>query len=230
VPGLDEICGGGMLQSSTVLAVGSTGTGKSLLTAHFLAAEGAGPALLIGTEESREQIFRNSRAWGIDLEGLERSGALRIVCAYPESGTLEDHLIGLKDELETLHPARLAIDSLTAFERVASAAAYREFVVALTAFVKRSRVCSLLTSTTAIRLGRGVTEDAAISTAMDSIVILRYIDEKGSSARGLMVLKMRGSNHSKQMHRIEISDAGMRVGAPFQGINDILGEDPHIRE
>lgn len=228
VAGLDDICGGGLMQNSTVLVAGSTGTGKSVLSAHFIAAAAnEGPALLIATEESRQQIFRNASGWNIDLETMEKSGALRIVCRYPESCTLEDHLIEIKEQIEQLSPRRVAVDSLTALERISSEASFKEFVISLSAFLKKHQVATLFTSTTAIRLGASLAENAAVSTTMDSIVMLRYVEEGGALARGLLLLKMRGSQHSKRLHRFEITDRGMVVGGPFANAVGILRENPH---
>ena len=49
-------------------------------------------AILFAYEESRAQLSRNASSWGIDFEELERQGLLKIICAYPESAGLEEHL------------------------------------------------------------------------------------------------------------------------------------------
>src|SRR5262249_35199648 len=88
-------------------------------------------SLLFAFEESREQLFRNATGWGVDFEKMERDGRLRVVCSYPESASLEDHLIHLKAVIEEFKPDRVAVDSLSALERVATVKLFREFVIAL---------------------------------------------------------------------------------------------------
>lgn len=116
---LDEMCGGGFFKDSIILATGATGTGKTLLVSKFLetGCQQGERALLFAYEESRAQLSRNASSWGIDFEELERQGLLRIVCAYPESAGLEDHLQIIKSEIADFKPSRVAIDSLSALDR-----------------------------------------------------------------------------------------------------------------
>ena len=101
VQSLDQMCGGGFFKDSIILATGATGTGKTLLVSKFLQ-EGCHigeRSILFAYEESRAQLSRNATSWGIDFEGLERQGLLKIICAYPESTGLEDHLQIIKSEI-----------------------------------------------------------------------------------------------------------------------------------
>ena len=101
--------------------------------------------------------------------------------------------------IEDFKPNRVAVDSLSALERIADSRAFREFVISLTSFLKRHEMTGLFTSTTPSLLGgRSVTEKH-ISTLTDSIILLRYIEAYGQMRRGITVLKMRGS-HAREGH------------------------------
>src|SRR5690606_8931125 len=78
---LDAICGGGFFRDSIVLISGATGTGKTLAVTQFLAggARQGERTLLFAFEESREQLFRNARGWGVDFAQMESDGSLRVV-------------------------------------------------------------------------------------------------------------------------------------------------------
>lgn len=221
---LDGMCGGGFFRDSIILVSGPTGTGKTLLTAHFVAGGAARGerCLLFAFEESRDQLFRNANGWGIDFSGYEREGLLRVSCAYPESRTLEDHLIALKSEIEAFKPDRVAVDSLTALERVSGEKTFREFVIAVTAFVKQQEIAGQFTATTASLLGGTSVTEAHISTITDSIILLRYVEVFGEMRRGVTVLKMRGSMHDKQIRELTIDGGGMHIGRPFRSVSGIL--------
>ncbi len=221
---LDRMCGGGFFRDSVILVSGPTGTGKTLMTSQFVSSGAARGerSLLLAFEESHDQLFRNAAGWGMDFETLERNGLLRVVCAYPESATLEDHLLNLRRELEEFRPARVAVDSLSALERGANLKSFREFVISLTSFVKQLEIAGLFTSTTASLLGGTSVTETHISTITDSIILLRYVELFGEMRRGITVLKMRGSAHDKEIRELTIDDRGMHIGKPFRNAAGIL--------
>ncbi len=225
---LDAMCGGGFFRDSVVLVSGATGTGKTLMVTQFtgVGATGGEKCLLVAFEESRAQLFRNAQSWGFDFEKLEAAGKLRVVCAYPETKSLEDHLIAIRDEIETFKPDRVALDSLSALERVSSVKGFREFCIGLTSFVKDEEVATLVTSTTPTLLGGTSVTEAHISTITDSIILLRYVEMLGEMRRGLTVLKMRGSFHEKHIREYRIDENGLTLGDPFRNVVGILAGHP----
>jgi circadian clock protein KaiC len=225
---LDRMCGGGFFRDSIILASGATGTGKTLITTEFLngGAKHGERSLLFAFEESREQLFRNAVGWGNDFEAMEESGLLKVVCAYPEAASLEDHLIEMKDIIEDFKPNRIAVDSLSALERVATPKGFREFVISLTSFIKHVEVAGLFTATTPTLMGGTSVTESHISTLTDSIILLRYVEMNGSMRRCLTVLKMRGSLHDKDILEFNIDGTGMHLGKPFRDVTGILAGNP----
>lgn len=225
---LDTMCGGGFFRDSIILVSGATGTGKTLITTEFLkgGAQRGERCLLFAFEESREQLFRNADGWGHNFEALEESKLLKVVCAYPESASLEDHLIEMKDIIEHFKPNRVAVDSLSALERVATPKGFREFVISLTSFIKHQEVAGLFTATTPSLMGGTSVTESHISTLTDSIILLRYVEMHGSMRRCLTVLKMRGSLHDKDILEFNIDGTGMHIGEPFRDVTGILAGSP----
>lgn len=221
---LDKMCGGGFYRDSIVLVSGATGTGKTLTATRFISGgvEAGEKCLLFAFEESRNQLFRNASGWGIDFEKMENEGELLVVCEYPETDGLEDHLIKIKKNIEDFKPKRVAIDSLSALERVSTLKGFREFIIGLTSFIKHQEIAGLFTSTTPSLFGGNSITEAHISTITDSIVLLRYVEMYGEMRRGLAVLKMRGSQHDKQIREFSIDEKGMHIGKSFQGISGII--------
>jgi len=219
---MDKMCDGGFFRDSIILLSGATGTGKTLMASEFIAG-GVGAnekALFFAFEESREQIFRNAKSWGYDLEQMEKEGNLEVAGIYPESEGLEDHLLSIKDKIKRFKPNRIAIDSLSALERISTDKGFREFIIALTSYVKQEEITGLLTSTASSLAGGTTITETHISTITDSIILLRYIETHGEIRRGLTVLKMRGSKHEKNIREFTIDNDGMHVG---QSLRDVAG-------
>jgi circadian clock protein KaiC len=220
---LDAMCGGGFYRDSVVLVSGATGTGKTLTATQFLAALGEQErGLLFAFEESRDQLYRNALGWGVDFPALESNGRLRIVSEYPEIAALEDHLLRIKKHIEEFQPTRVAVDSLSALERISTLRTFREFVLALTSYLKDKQIAGVFTSTTPSLLGGSTVTEAHISSVTDSIILLRYVEVFGEMRRGVTVLKMRGSQHDRNIREYFIDSQGMHVGEPFRGISGIL--------
>ncbi|MEI6556990.1 MAG: circadian clock protein KaiC [Rhodospirillaceae bacterium] len=220
----DKMCGGGVFRDSIILVSGATGTGKTLMVSHFMKGgiEAGHRVILFAFEENREQLVRNATSWGVDFESAEEQGLLRIICRYPETMGLEDHLIQIQREIDRFKPTAIAIDSLSALERVSTMKSFREFVIALTSFIKHREIAGMFTNTTTMLMGGESITETHISTITDSIVLLRYVELQGNMHRAITVLKMRGSWHDKQIREYVVTDHGMEIAGTFHGIGGIL--------
>ena len=220
---LDEMCGGGLYRDAVAFASGPSGIGKTLLVTHFVAAGVAAGerCMLFSYEESREQLLRNAGSWGFDLEAMEATGSLMLVCEIPELASLEHHFLAVKQAIDDFRPARLGIDNLSALERVATVRGIRDVVVSLGSFVKRQQVTTLFTATSGFVGGSSVTE-AHLSILTDTILMLRYAEVAAEMRRSVSVVKMRGSRHDQAIREFKIDDHGMRIGEPLRGVQGVL--------
>ncbi|HUQ46300.1 MAG TPA: circadian clock protein KaiC [Gemmatimonadaceae bacterium] len=225
---LDEMCGGGLFRDSILLASGATGTGKTLLVTQFMAGgfEAGERCLLFAFEESKDQLFRNAAAWGFDFAGMEKSGRLMVVNRYPHAMAMEDHLVEMQQLINDYKPNRVAVDSLSALERVSTLRSFREFVISLTSFLKKQETAGLFTSTTPSLLGGGSVTEKHISTLTDSIILLRYVESYGEMLRSIVLLKMRGTRHDTSIRQYTIDEGGMQIGEPFRHVVGILSGNP----
>jgi len=225
---LDEMCGGGYFKDSIILATGATGTGKTMLVSKFLeeSCVRGERAILFAYEESRAQLSRNASSWGIDFEEMEQQGLLKILCAYPESAGLEDHLQTIKQEIADFKPARIAIDSLSAIARGVSNNAFRQFVIGVTGFAKQEEITGFFTNTTDQFMGSNSITNTHISAITDTILVLQYVEIRGEMSRAINVFKMRGSWHDKGIREYIISDRGPEIKDSFRNFERIISGSP----
>ncbi len=225
---LDEMCGGGFFKDSIILATGATGTGKTLLVSKFLQ-EGCNQgerAILFAYEESRAQLSRNASSWGVNFEEMEQKGYLKLLCNYPESAGLEDHLQMIKSEIEEFKPARIAIDSLSALARGVTNNAFRQFVIGVTGYAKQEEITGFFTNTTDQFMGSNSITESHISTITDSIIMLQYVEIRGEMSRAMNVFKMRGSWHDKGIREYSIDSEGPNIKDSFRNYERLISGSP----
>jgi circadian clock protein KaiC len=109
---------------------------------------------------------------------------------------------------------------------VSSIKGFNEFVMSLTSYLKSVEVTGLFTSTTSELLGGTSVTEAHISSITDTIFLLRYVELQGEMRRGIMVLKMRGSQHDKNIRVYIIDENFMHIKEPFRNVGGILSGSP----
>ncbi|MGF1481500.1 MAG: circadian clock protein KaiC [Cyanophyceae cyanobacterium] len=225
---LDGMCGGGFFKDSIILATGATGTGKTLLVSKFLheGCRNGEKTILFAYEESRAQLSRNASSWGIDFEEMEKQGLLKLICSYPESAGLEDHLQSIKSEITHFKPTRIAIDSLSALARGVTNNAFRQFVIGVTGYAKQEEITGFFTNTTDQFMGSHSITESHISTITDTIIMLQYVEIRGEMARAINVFKMRGSWHDTGIREYTISQQGPQIKDSFRNYERIISGSP----
>jgi circadian clock protein KaiC len=222
------MCGGGFFKDSIILATGATGTGKTLLVSKFIhdACLNEERAILFAYEESRAQLTRNGLSWGIDFEEMEEKGLLKILCSYPESAGLEDHLQIIQSQIQEFKPSRIAIDSLSALARGVTNNAFRQFVIGVTGYAKQEEITGFFTNTTDQFMGSNSITDSHISTITDTILMLQYVEIRGQMSRAINVFKMRGSWHDTGIREYTISKDGAEIKDSFRNYERIISGSP----
>src|SRR6202045_2228881 len=219
VPDLDAMLGvGGYYRGSTVLMSGTAGMGKSTFAAALArsACERGERVLYFAFEESAQQIVRNMRSVGIDLQPHLDSGRLRIVAQRPFLYGLEMHLVSMHKEVDRFRPGVVIVDPIS---NLVTAGTPREVTAMLTLlidFLKTEGITGFFTVLTE-NGGRLETSDVGISSLIDTWMLVRDIEVSGERNRGLYVLKARGMNHSNQIREFILSGKGIKLVEVYLG-------------
>jgi circadian clock protein KaiC len=232
VKGLDEMLSGGFLPGSMILVRGAPGTGKTCLALQFLihgASKEKEPGLLISFEEFPASLYRDAESLGWDLAQLEHDGKLHMLFTSPEVflTSLESPQSQLNELILERGITRLALDSVSHFDRLTSnEARLRSIYTSATNGLRREGI-------TAVLLGEeGPSEyrrafKGGLSFLVDVVIVLRHIEIESTMQRALVVLKMRGSSHAKEIRRFEIGPKGLAVTDTFKGREGLLSGMPH---
>jgi circadian clock protein KaiC len=221
---LDEmLAGGGYYRGSTVLVSGTAGAGKSSLAAHFANAVCAGGerCLYFSFEESPAQIKRNMGSIGLDLQAHEDTGLLRFAASRPTMYGLEMHLAVMHKAVSAFRPAAVIVDPIGNLMSVGSEMEAHLMLVRLIDFLKAQGVTALLTSLTDGGSALERTE-VAVSSIVDTWLLVKNIEVDGERNRGLYVLKSRGMGHSNQVREFLITPHGIDLVDVYVGPGGVL--------
>jgi circadian clock protein KaiC len=230
IHGLDLMVDGGIARGSATLVAGSAGTGKTLISLHFIV-EGAKQGesgLYIAFQETPDHLKSIAAGFGWDLERFINQGLLRILYTSPVEMGVDEHAHAIRKAIEELGARRVVIDSLMDIEiATPDKVRYKDYVYSLVNDFRSWGVTSLLTSEIPEIFGSLQLTAHGISFISDNVILLRYVEIGSSLRRGINVMKMRGQNHDKSVREFEITTEGLHVLDSFGEWASVLSGQPH---
>jgi circadian clock protein KaiC len=227
IPELDKMLGGGIPEGDSILVAGASGTGKSLLATQFIN-EGlrhGEPGIMAIFEERAKEYVGRAGSFGLDLEKPQHDGQLDILYLRPLDLSVDETMQEILDAVKKLGAKRLVIDSLAGFEMALAPGFRTDFRESL------YRMIGALTGIGVTILSTVEMEESftgfpfstySISFLTDDIIRLRYVEIDGELRKIILIVKMRGGNHSKDIREYQITSEGVVIIGPrltgFRGL------------
>ena len=224
IPRLDTMLGEkGYYRGSSILVTGTAGTGKSSTAAHFVdaACRRGERCIYFAFEESQNQIIRNMRSIGIDLEQWVSKGLLKFQNSRPTMYGLEMHLVAMHKTIDEFVPAIIVVDPISNLLEATNEAEVKSMLSRLIDFLKMKQITALCTSLTTAGDSLESTE-GGIASLMDTWLLLQTMEVNGERNRGLYILKSRGMEHSNQVREFILSDSGVQLRDVYIGSSGVL--------
>jgi circadian clock protein KaiC len=232
IPGLDEMLQGGFLPQTANLVEGAPGTGKTTLGMQFIhhgiAACGE-PGIILTFEEFPQQYYSDAAGFGWDFRQMEKEAKLRVVMSSPEVSKADLERVGGRIErlVQEIGAKRILVDSLSHFERLSEdPVQLRAIVHGFINALKREGLTTILTRESVALLGEIEGSDDTLAFLVDSYILLRYVEIESAVRKALLVLKMRGSNHDKEIRQFDVTSRGVEVRTRFEGREGIMSGSP----
>jgi circadian clock protein KaiC len=232
IKGLDEMVNGGLLPETANLVEGAPGTGKSTLGMQFIyngITQFNEPGLIMTFEEFPQQYYHDAEAFGWNLRQLEQTDKLRVIMTSPEVGKADLESVGGRLEAMTreIGAKRILVDSLSHFERLTDdPAELRSILFSFVNSLKREGLTSILTRESHTFLGENESWEEDAAFIVDSYILLRYVEIESAIRKALLVLKLRGSDHAKDIRQFEVTPTGIEVRSKFEGREGIMSGSP----
>jgi len=208
-----------LLEGDSLLIAGHSGTGKSALATQFIE-EGlrcGEPGIMAIFEERPQGYTERAHGFGLNLTTPQEKGKLEILYLRPLDLSVDETMQEILDAIKRVGAKRLVIDSLVGFEMALAPGFRADFRESL------YRMIGALTGAGITILSTVEVEDTftdmsfshyTISFLTDDIVRLRYVEIDGQLRKVMVVIKMRGGNHSKDIREYVITNKGVVVIHP----------------
>ncbi len=224
IPSLDNMLGGkGFFRGSSILVSGTAGTGKTSIAGYFAneTCNRKERCIYFAFEESPQQIMRNMRSIGINLQEHVDSGLLQFQASRPTLNGLEMHLVAIHKIVKKFKPKVVVLDPITNFVTIGSVGEVKSMLIRLIDFLQDEQITVMIT---ALTLNNIITEqtDEGVSSLVDSWLMVRDIETNGERNRGLYIMKSRGMRHSNQVREFIIRDSGLELVDVFLGAEGVL--------
>ena len=215
VPGLDEMFeGGGFYRGSNILISGTAGTAKTTVACYFADEQCKKNERVIyfAFEESPQQLMRNMKSIGIDLERHIKKGNLQIHSSRPSLNGLELHLLTLRKLIKEYEPTTIVIDPISNLITVGSQQEVRSMLVRLIDMLKANNITALFTSLNKQTDNfRPDLAEESVSSLVDTWITVRDMEGIGERNRGIFIIKARGMGHSNQVREFVITNKGIEL-------------------
>jgi circadian clock protein KaiC len=227
IPELDKMLSGGIPEGDSILVAGASGTGKSVLATQFIN-EGlrqGEPGIVAIFEERPKEYVGRAGAFGLDLETPQHDGKLTVLYLRPLDLSVDETMQEILDAVKKLDAKRLVIDSLAGFEMALAPGFRADFRESLYRMIGALTGIGVTILTT-VEMEESFTgfpfSTYSISFLTDDIIRLRYVEIDGELRKILLVVKMRGGNHSKDIREYQITSEGVVIMSPrlseFRGL------------
>lgn len=224
---LDEMLGGGIPSSDSVLVVGPAGSGKSALAAQFVSAglaSGESAVIAVFEERPKEYIER-AKSLGPDLDAMVTAGRLEVIYLRPLDLSVDEALLEIQIAVARVKAQRLVIDSLAGFELALAPTFredFRESLYRMVGALTGSGVTVLMTAEVANSFTDLNFSPNLVSFLSDNIILQRYVELDGVLQKVMAVVKMRGSDHAKELRAYEVGEHGVVIGKALSEYTGII--------
>ncbi len=219
----DMLDGKGFYSGSSILVSGTAGTGKTSIAATFADAgcRRKERVLFFAFEESPQQIIRNMKSIGLNLQQHVDAGLLQFQAARPTIYGLEMHLVNIHKKIKTFKPRLVVLDPITNLVTAGLLGEVKSVLIRLIDFLQTEGITVLFTALNLTNVANDQ-NDEGVASLVDAWILVKDLDLHGERNRGLQIMKSRGMKHSNQVREFTITNNGLNLVDVYIGPDGIL--------
>lgn len=225
IPSLDAILGGGLLAQTSNGLYGPTGIGKTTLGLQYLAQSStAEPGTFFGFFESPERLRARAQMLGIDMQGLERQGAVELIWCPQGEHMLDELGHRMIDAVRRRGAKRLFIDGYGGLVESATNPGRMTRFISTLGNELRALGATVIISMESRNVMGTATElpEKGLSSLLEGLILMRYTELDGSIRRVVSVTKIRDSGFDPALRQFNMTARGIEIGDPLHGVEAAL--------
>ena len=213
-----------------MLIAGPSGSGKTILSVQFLA-EGVTrhePGLL-AVFEKRPSDYLKANPLGRTLARHIQDGLLHMLYLRPLDLSLDETLEEVRTVVNAHGVKRVVIDSLSGLELALAPhfrEDFRETLHRMVAMLTAMGITLLLTVEVVDSYIDLRFSPHGTAFLTDGILLQRYIELDGKIQRMMGIVKLRGSQHRKELRLYEVTNEGIVIGNGLKGYEGLMSGTP----
>lgn len=214
IPKLDErLDQKGFFVGSSILVSGTAGTGKTSILASFATAvcNSNKTCLYCAFEEAPNQISRNMRSIGLDLEPHIANRRLQFYFARPTLQNLELHFMAIKEIINHSKPDLILLDPVSNLMTEGPNSEVRSMLTRFIDYLKTEQITVMFSAAITIGTIARNPSDEGISSMVDTWIMLEDKEMGGIRNRNISIVKSRGMGHSRDVWEFILSTAGIDI-------------------
>ena len=223
IDGLDKMLNGGFLAGRNILLSGPCGSGKTTMSMQFVC-NGASryneKSLYVTLEEKKDKVIADMMGLGIDVEKSIRDGNLVIIGGPIASlnsymNKVDANMGNIIKEIEEVVRQngikRVAIDSINLLTMLLQTDEEKRLALASLCNTLSSLGCTSLLLSETKEHSMDLSRDGMEEFVVDGVIVLYLVRQGQRFIPGIVVRKMRGINHDKEIKYYKITDKGVIV-------------------
>ena len=222
---MDSLLGGGLERGTSTLLVGAPGTGKSSLTAQFVAAaaaRGQKSAMFI-FDESVKTLQSRAAGLGIALATHVNSGLVSLTSVDPAELSPGEFGNLLRRAVERDQVSMIVIDSLNGYMNAMPEERFLNIQLhEMLSYLGQQGVATILVGAHKGIVGGPMISPVDASYLADAVILLRYYEAEGEVRQAISVVKKRGGQHERTIRDFKLTDKGIFIGEPLRKFRGVL--------
>jgi circadian clock protein KaiC len=221
----DQLMGGGIEEGTSTLIIGGAGTGKSTIAAQICcaAASRGQKAVMFIFDESPNTLFSRCTGLGVDVQGCNDLGLVRIVQVDPAELSPGEFGHNIRMAVEDWGASIVVIDSLNGYLNAMPEERFLTIQLhELLMYMNQQGVATILIGAHQGVIASQMKTPVDASYLADAVVLLRYFESRGEVRQAISVVKKRGGQHERTIREFAMGNGGIKVGEALRNFRGVL--------